>query len=237
MYRAVTSNPCRLIISSWKASKMMTRPTSNIVPSFIGGVKHVSSKKYVSSSSSTTTTTTESTSSSSSTEGNNSKTNESTTITDRPFKILGIQQIAIGHDNRTSLNHLWYNIFGLQPIQQNIRIETENVCEDIVRDMNDIEIDLMTPLDVTKSPKVHVPPLNHIGLWVDQLPIAVEWMTQQGVRFTPGGIRTGAAGYDVTFIHPKSNDTFPICGNGILIELVQAPDHIIERYNQKMKTK
>ena len=44
------------------------------------------------------------------------------------------------------------------------------------------------PIDPDKSPKVHVPPLNHIGLWVDDLPAAVEWMEGQGVRFTPGGV-------------------------------------------------
>ena len=156
----------------------------------------------------------------------------------RPFTILGVQQIAIGHDDRSALNHLWYSIFGLQPSVQNVKMENENVCEDIVRvgginEATAIEIDLMTPIDVNKSPKVHVPPLNHIGLWVDDLPNAVEWMTQQGVRFTPGGIRKGAAGYDVTFIHPKGNDAAPIGGNGILIELVQAPDHIKDMLMQQ----
>jgi lactoylglutathione lyase len=164
--------------------------------------------------------------------GSNSiRQNSNSTISKRPFTILGVQQIAIGHDDRAALNRLWYTIFGLQPSVQSIKMQNENVCEDIVRvggtnEATSIEIDLMTPLDINKSPKVHIPPLNHIGLWVDDLPTAVEWMTHQGVRFTPGGIRKGAAGYDVTFIHPKGNDTFPIGGNGILIELVQAPEHI-----------
>ena len=34
----------------------------------------------------------------------------------------------------------------------------------------------MTPLDAEKSPKVHVPPLNHIGLWIDDLPKCVEYL-------------------------------------------------------------
>lgn len=55
-----------------------------------------------------------------------------------------------------------------------------------------IEIDLMQPIDPEKSPKVHVPALNHIGLWVDNLPVAVTELTGKGVRFTPGGIRKGA---------------------------------------------
>jgi lactoylglutathione lyase len=74
---------------------------------------------------------------------------------------------------------------------------------------------------------VHATPLNHIGLWVDNLPVAVEWLTANGVRFAPGGIRKGAAGYDITFLHPKGNEEFPIGGEGVLIELVQASPEVI----------
>ena len=59
------------------------------------------------------------------------------------------------------------------------------------------------------------------------LPAAVEWLTAQGMRFTPGGIRKGAAGHDICFIHPKGNDEFPIGGEGVLIELVQAPPDVV----------
>jgi hypothetical protein len=48
-----------------------------------------------------------------------------------------------------------------------------------------------------------------------------------GVRFTPGGIRPGASGHNVTFIHPKGNEASPIGGAGVLIELVQAPADVI----------
>ena len=96
----------------------------------------------------------------------------------------------------------------------------------------EVEIDLMTPIDPDKSPKVHVPPLNHVGLWVDHLESAVEWMTDQGVRFTPGGIRKGAAGHNVVFIHPKGNEEAPIGGAGVLIELVQAPESLIQKHSQ-----
>ena len=43
----------------------------------------------------------------------------------------------------------------------------------------------------------------------------------------PGGIRKGAGGHDITFVHPKGNDEFPIGGEGVLIELVQAPPEVI----------
>lgn len=74
--------------------------------------------------------------------------------------------------------------------------------------------------------------MNHIGLWVDDLPSAVDYMTEQGVRFTPGGIRKGAAGHDVVFIHPKPSSDAPISGNGVLIELVQAPALVIQAFSK-----
>jgi len=81
--------------------------------------------------------------------------------------------------------------------------------------------------------QVHIPPLNHFGLWIDNLEEAVAWMETQGVRFTPGGIRKGAAGHNVIFIHPKGNEKTPISGNGVLIELVQAPPEVIDAFNKE----
>ncbi|HEX4455186.1 MAG TPA: VOC family protein [Kofleriaceae bacterium] len=142
-------------------------------------------------------------------------------MTVRPFKILGVQQIAIGHPSKAALRSLWVDLLGV-PQTGTYRNERENVDEDILS-IAGVEIDLMEPVDAAKSPKVHDPRLNHIGLWVDDLPAAVDWLTAQGVRFTPGGIRKGAAGHDVCFIHPKANDDAPRSGEGVLIELVQAP--------------
>lgn len=85
----------------------------------------------------------------------------------------------------------------------------------------------MQPIDPARKPAVHDPPLNHVGLWVDDLAAAVAWLAARGVRFAPGGIRKGAAGHDITFIHPKGNDEFPIGGEGVLIELVQAPPEVV----------
>ena len=93
------------------------------------------------------------------------------------------------------------------------------------------EVDLMQPLDANKKPAVQDPPLNHIGLWVDDLKSAVQWLAAQGVRFAPGGIRRGASGYDVCFIHPKGSEEAPIGGEGVLIELVQAPREVIEAFS------
>jgi lactoylglutathione lyase len=148
----------------------------------------------------------------------------------RPFKILGIQQIAIGGEDRIKLLQLWNVLFGI-PVMHHFKSESENVDESILslgEGPHAIEIDLMEPIDPNRSPKVHEPKLNHVGLWVDDLRAAVSWLNDQGMRFTPGGIRKGAGGHDVCFIHPKGNDEKPLSGEGVLIELVQAPKDIIE---------
>jgi lactoylglutathione lyase len=146
----------------------------------------------------------------------------------RPFKVLGIQQIAIGNESKERLQKFWVEIMGLEKIGT-FTSERENVDEDILRigsGPHAVEIDIMQPVNAEKSPRVHDPKLNHIGLWIDDLPKAVEWLTAQGVRFTPGGIRKGASGYDVCFIHPKGNEEFPLCSEGVLVELVQAPEEV-----------
>ena len=148
----------------------------------------------------------------------------------KPFKILGIQQVAIGGPDKNKLKTLWVDMFGLE-MTGTFKSERENVDEDICaigKGVHKVEVDLMQPIDPEKKPAVHTTPLNHIGLWVDNLPVAVEWLTANGVRFAPGGIRKGAAGYDITFLHPKGNEEFPIGGEGVLIELVQAPPEVIQ---------
>ena len=146
-------------------------------------------------------------------------------MTPRPFKILGVQQIAIGGPSKASLRHLWVDLFGI-PVTGTFRSANENVDEDILT-LAGVEIDLMEPIDPSRSPRVHEPRLNHVGLWVDDLPAAVDWLAGQGVRFAPGGIRRGAAGHDVCFIHPKGDAASPLSGEGVLIELVQAPPEVI----------
>ncbi len=152
----------------------------------------------------------------------------------RPFQVLGIQQIAIGAVDKKRLHTLWVDLLGLQ-VSGTFKSETENVDEDICSmgaGAFKVEVDLMQPLDPDKKPAVHTTPLNHVGLWIDDLPTAVDWLTARGVRFTPGGIRKGAAGFDICFVHPKSNDAFPVGGEGVLIELVQAPPEVVKAFSQ-----
>lgn len=149
----------------------------------------------------------------------------------RPFRILGVQQVAVGGPDLGRLRHLWCELLGVAT-QGGYRSEAENVIEEVLHlgpAGAVVEIDLMQPLDPGKAPRVHEPALNHVGLWVDDLPSAVRYLEARGVRFTPGGIRRGAAGHDVCFIHPKPSADKPESGQGVLIELVQAPPEVIAR--------
>ena len=153
----------------------------------------------------------------------------------RPFRILGIQQIAIGGLERAPLRHLWCELLGLEQVGA-YESAAENVLEDILRvgpESAPVEIDLMQPLDPSRAPRVHEPALNHLGLWVDDLRAAHSFLEARGVRFAPGGIRAGAAGHDVCFIHPKPSPERPESGQGVLIELVQAPPEVVARLSQR----
>lgn len=152
---------------------------------------------------------------------------------DRPFRVLGIQQIAVGALDKADLRAFWVDVLGLS-VEGTFRSDAENVDEDIAVVGSGplrVEVDLMQPIDAEAKPAVHIPALNHVGLWIDDLAAAVGWMSEQGVRFTPGGIRKGASGFDVCFVHPKGSEAEPIGAAGVLVELVQAPPEVIRAFD------
>jgi lactoylglutathione lyase len=143
-----------------------------------------------------------------------------------------LQQIALGSLDRGRLRSLWVDRFGLSPVDI-YRSERENVDEEILRlgsGPRAIEVDLMQPIDPGARPRVQEPALNHVGFWVDDLRMAVCWLVTHDVRLAPGGIRKGAGGHDVCFIHPRPSAFFPVSGDGTLIELVQAPPDVIAAF-------
>ena len=148
---------------------------------------------------------------------------------ERPFRVLGLQQIAVGAPKKNALRALWVELLGLET-KGSYRNQSENVDEDILslgHGEHAVEVDLMQPFDPAARPRVDEPALHHVGLWIDNLAAAHAWLSARGVRFTSGGIRRGGAGHDVCFIHPKGSTEAPQGGEGVLIELVQAPPSVI----------
>ncbi|GMH62486.1 hypothetical protein TrRE_jg6127 [Triparma retinervis] len=149
---------------------------------------------------------------------------------EKPYRILGVQQIAVGSPSLAGLRSLWIDTLGAKEVKT-FKSESENVDEIVTtlgKGVASVEVDLMTPLDPSSSPKVDSPPLNHIGLWVTDIRACVDHLEGEGYTFTPGGIREGASGHDVCFLHPKPREGKG--GEGVLIELVQAPEKVIEAY-------
>src|SRR5450830_152322 len=106
-------------------------------------------------------------------------------MSQRPFKILGVQQIIEGGLDKGKLRKFWVDTLGLT-LTGNYQSEKENVDEDIAvigSGPFKVEVDLMQPIDPAKKPAVHDPALNHIGLWIDDIHAAVKWLGEQGVRF------------------------------------------------------
>ncbi|MBO9646671.1 MAG: VOC family protein, partial [Pseudacidovorax sp.] len=69
--------------------------------------------------------------------------------TQRPFKVLGVQQIAIGGTDKQRLATLWVDMLGLE-MTGTFKSDRENVDEDICAIGNGpfkVEVDLMQPLD------------------------------------------------------------------------------------------
>ncbi|EGB09047.1 hypothetical protein AURANDRAFT_16122, partial [Aureococcus anophagefferens] len=139
----------------------------------------------------------------------------------RPFRVLGVQQIAIGGPSKKALGGLWHELLGITKLGEHTS-SVDNVAQDVLsvgpRPFN-VEIDLMQPLDASAKPNPAAPALHHVGLWVDKLPEAVAYLEARGVDFVGGenAVRRGAANCDIAFIHPKGG------GQGVLVELVQAP--------------
>jgi len=73
---------------------------------------------------------------------------------ERPFSILGIQQIAIGGLDKQALRTFWIDTLGLTATGT-YKSESENVDEDIAvagKGPFKIEVDLMQPIDPEKRP-------------------------------------------------------------------------------------
>ena len=105
--------------------------------------------------------------------------------------------------SKKKLSTLWGDVLGVPYVSA---YKAKNVDEDIHmlgKGTFAVEVDLMQPLDPEKALKVHIPALNHIGLWVDDLASAVEHLESQGISMAPGGI---GAGHLVTTSHSSTQN-------------------------------
>ena len=77
----------------------------------------------------------------------------STAVDSRGFRILGVQQIAVGSTSKEKLSNFWVDALGIQKIST-FRSEKENVDEDILQcgeGDRAVEIDIMQPIGIYVS--------------------------------------------------------------------------------------
>ena len=154
--------------------------------------------------------------------------------TERPFRILGVQQIAVGAPDRAPLRLFWVELLGLEHVKSNPQRGGERrrgrarARHRTARGRGGSHA-ARGSFGASAGAGAGAQPRGDCG--VDDLRAAVRWLTEAGVRFAPGGIRLGASGHDVCFVHPKGNEEFPIGGQGVLVELVQAPRTVIEGFD------
>ncbi len=152
----------------------------------------------------------------------------------RPFKVLGIQQVAMAAEQAAPLVKFWADILELGPSNCTIVFNPENVRTelfDLGKGSAATILSLIEPINPKAKPNIAKKALHHVGLWVDDLEKCVEYLSGNGVRIIPQEngklIRQGAMGWNVAFIHPSPNTQFPVSGSGVLIQLVQAPQSMI----------
>ena len=142
-------------------------------------------------------------------------------MTKRPFRVLGIQQIAVGGPDKNALARLWIELLGLERTGT-YRNDKDNVDEDIAACGSGpfrVEVDLMQPLDPDGRPRVHEPPLNQVGLWIADLPAPVV-----GHDHDRGIVRV-----DPQIVHVTVGDRDGIEGPAAVHGPIQARVHGVDR--------
>ena len=137
-------------------------------------------------------------------------------MSERPFKILGIEHIGIAVDDLNGISDVFGDLLGLE-LRSREKIDDQQVITDIYEiGSGKLEFLKATSKDSPiarfidkKSSGIH-----HIALLVDHLQPALDYLKDQGVQLIDEKPRIGAEGLSIAFIHPKST-------GGILVELCE----------------
>ena len=131
-----------------------------------------------------------------------------------------IEHVAIAvEDLDRALAH-YKNTWGLEPTSRE-RVEDQGV-EEAMLPLGDSHLQLLagTGPDTTVGKFVarRGEGLHHIAYEVDDLEATLSELKGKGIPLIDEVPRTGGRGHSVAFVHPKGN-------HGLLVELIQRPDH------------
>ncbi|HHN73870.1 MAG TPA: hypothetical protein ENK10_01445 [Acidobacteria bacterium] len=133
-------------------------------------------------------------------------------------RVLGIAHLGIAVGDPRQRLGLWADLFGL-PLERSEAVASEGVRTWFL-DAAGVDVELLEALDEQGPLARHLERrgegLHHVCLATDDLEALLARLAAAGIEALPPGMRDGAGGCRVAFLHPR--DT-----GGVLLELSQAP--------------
>ena len=140
-------------------------------------------------------------------------------MSQRPFKILGIEHVGIAVESFDGLSNIFSDIFGLE-FSGSEEIKDQQVITDIYETGRG-KLEFLKATDknspIAQFIEKNGTGIHHIAFIVDDIEVALNFLKEKNINLVDSKPRIGAEGYKIAFIHPGST-------GGILIELCQKED-------------
>ena len=134
------------------------------------------------------------------------------------MKILGIEHIGLAVNNLDKDAPFWKHVLKISH-KGTETVKGQGVTTDIY-DTGRGKVELLESLGestaVGKFLKNRGPGIHHVCFEVDDINNAINELKESNIRVLSDNPTTGAEGYKVVFIHPKST-------GGVLVELAEKP--------------
>jgi len=134
------------------------------------------------------------------------------------MKILGIEHIGLAVNSLDTDAPFWKHVLKISHKGTEV-VEDQGVTTDIY-DTGRGKVELLEALGentaVGKFLKNHGPGMHHVCFEVDDINNAINELKESNIQVLSDNPTTGAEGYKVVFIHPKST-------GGVLVELAEKP--------------
>ncbi len=134
------------------------------------------------------------------------------------MKILGIEHVAVAVEDLAEPSRVFHQLLGIRN-RRTEDVPDQQVITDIF-DTGQGKVEFLQAASddspIHKFLQQRGPGLHHIAFLVDDLPAWLEYLREQGVELIDEEPRTGAEGYLIAFLHPRSTA-------GVLVELCQQP--------------
>ena len=135
-------------------------------------------------------------------------------MSQRPFKILGIEHVGVAVDSMEGLSEIFSDILGLD-YSGSEEVKDQQVITDIF-EIGNSKLEFLKPTNpdspIARFVGKKGTGIHHIALLVDNLQAALDYIKDQGIQLIDESPRIGAEGLSIAFLHPKSTE-------GILFEL------------------